>query len=170
MKPMMYLRNTAITLLTTSCLLACASTVEEKPPVVVPGPVDLSAPVKTAQETQPLSPEERARVNAVSERSKIRLAALLKRDYAQAYQFSTPGWRALHDVERFRGANEGVRTWQSAEVRSAQCPAPDRCEVRVRIDARVFAGGAGLRGSNLTTHFSEVWLFQDGEWWYVQNK
>lgn len=165
-----HFRNTAMALGAATYLVACAATVEPETPVVVPGAVDLSAKPKEPVEVKPLSPEEQARVDAVRARSQARLAALMKRDYAQAYKFSTPAWRDLNDLDRFRGANEGSRSWQAAEVRKVDCSAPDQCEVRVRVDTRIFTAGTGLKRANITTHFSEVWLHQDKEWWYVQNR
>lgn len=167
---MKHLRNTAMALGAATCLVACAATAESETPVVVPGAVDLSAKPKEAGEAKPLSAEEQARVDAVRARSQARLNALMKRDYAEAYKFSTPAWRALHDVDRFRGGVEGSRTWQAVEVRRVECESADRCEVRVRVDTRVFTAATGPKRANLTTHFSEVWIQQDKEWWYVQNR
>lgn len=167
---MKHLRNTAMALGAASCLVACAATSDPETPTVVPGAVDLSGKPKEVVEVKPLSAEEQARVDAVRARSQARLNALLKRDYAEAYKFSTPAWRALNDLDRFKGSNEGARTWQAVDIRRVSCPEPDQCEVRIRVDARLFTAAAGLKRTNVSTHYSEVWIQQDKEWWYVQNR
>jgi len=167
------MRQSAIALLASVALAACAATATTSP---VPaetsgGATNKAAELARQQQSEPkpakeLSPEERAQRAQVSERSGLRNAAIMKRDYATGYSFSAPGWRALYTVDHFRNQVSGITAWKSAEVVDVACESADKCRVRVRVNTISLA--SGKRGSSLVTHVDEIWLREANEWFFAE--
>ena len=97
----------------------------------------------------------------VLERAQARWNALVDRDYAVAYQFLTPGYRAVVPQRRYAGRLGGLASWESAKATSAKCE-ERRCVVQVEIEFRLALPGHADRLSS--TFLDEIWVLEDGQW------
>ena len=75
-----------------------------------------------------LTPEDQVRQRATQ-----RWQALLAYDYAKAYEFATPSYRALVSPESYRGRQGAALQRTSAKVFRVDCPEPGKCTARVEV-------------------------------------
>jgi len=100
-------------------------------------------------------PEDR-----VKERAQARWDALLKEDLKSAYEYFSPGSRAVMD---FKGYEASVRKgfWKAASVDSVTCPTAQRCEVAETIEY-------DFNGRRTRSPLVETWIEERGNWWLVR--
>jgi hypothetical protein len=106
-------------------------------------------------------PSSKPPEEVVLERAQARWNALLKRDWAAAYQYVTPAYREVVSVDRYGNQFSGPLQWENAKAKSAQCE-EQRCTVAVEVSYRIMLTGHRDRVS--ATNFDEVWVFEDGQW------
>jgi hypothetical protein len=96
----------------------------------------------------------------VKERAQARWDALVKGDTRTAYQYLSPGSRAVTTLEAY---DSSVRKgfWRSAKVDSVRCASKDSCEAQVTIEYE-------FQGRRTTTPLRETWIREGSEWWYLQ--
>src|SRR5690242_4584090 len=101
------------------------------------------------------SPEE-----VLKERAKQRWDLLVKSDFKAAYQYLSPGSRAVLTADAYAG---GLRTgfWKAAAVDRVICDKPDVCDVALTIEYE-------FRGSRIKTPLKETWIKEGSSWWFVQ--
>ena len=109
----------------------------------------------------PDTPEE-----AVSQRAQERWNLLLKKDYEKAYAYLTPAQRAIVTSQGYSGKFGQGAEWVSADVQSVACENQERCNAIVEIKSNVVARGFS---GPITTRATEVWVKDDGNWWFHQN-
>jgi hypothetical protein len=97
----------------------------------------------------------------VQERAQARWNALVKRDWATAYSYLTPGYRAVVPQERYASQFVGPVKWTGAEAREVKCE-EKRCVVQVEIFFRLQVKGHRNRDSS--THVEETWVLEDRQW------
>ena len=96
----------------------------------------------------------------VRQRATERWQALVAGDFAKAYTYATPAFKATVTADVYK-ARFGKAAWYGAEVVSVTCPEPAQCTAKVRIEFK-----AAIKGiDRITTHFDETWLLEDGHWW-----
>ena len=109
---------------------------------------------------EPKSPEQ-----AVAERSRARIDALMSRDYEAAYQYTTPGYRSTEGVIKYTSRWAGVGMWRSADITRVDCEAAEPVErCKVWLDVNYQAPGF----EPVTTALDENWLLIKGEWYLYQ--
>lgn len=108
----------------------------------------------------PATPEQ-----AVRARANERLKALVNGELPKAYGYLSPTSRSLVSFDNWRNNLTRSTVWKSAEVFSVECPAVDRCKVRVTINHQplVLAGTLGT----ITSAIDETWLADKGDWWLL---
>lgn len=104
--------------------------------------------------------------DAVTERANARWQALLKGDMAKAYAYSAPGFRAVVDLEGFRGRTGIAGRWLGAQVANVSCDTPERCKAVIKLEFATLM--PGFSKDRMTTHIDETWLLEDGQWWIFQ--
>ena len=104
--------------------------------------------------------------DAVTQRANARWQALLKGDMAKAYTYSAPGFRAVVDVEGFKGRTGIAGRWLGAQVTSVNCDTPERCKAVIRLEFNTLI--PGFSKDRMTTHIDETWLLEEGQWWIFQ--
>jgi hypothetical protein len=103
------------------------------------------------------SPE--AKRAAVRERSEARWQAILKRDYAAAYAFFSPGSRQLLSLPAFEARTKGVN-FREAKVEAVECDG-ETCKLRISITYD------HPRIKGVVTPAGETWIIEQGQAWYV---
>lgn len=102
----------------------------------------------------------------VTQRANTRWQALVAGKFDDAYSFNTLGFRALVTPEAYRGRIGTAVKWVAAEVNKVNCPLPDKCDVRIRLDYKPLMNAAG--GANYTTYIDESWILENSQWWIHQ--
>ena len=109
---------------------------------------------------QPKTPED-----VVRERSEARWDALIKRDFDKAWEYTQPAYRALVGQKDYYKRFGGAGQWKGVQIHEVTCE-PERCTVRLRVAAKVQA--PPFTGQELVTYLEEVWVRDEGQWWYFQ--
>ncbi len=104
--------------------------------------------------------------DAVTQRANERWQALLKGDMAKAYAYSTSGFRAVVDIEGFKGRTGIAGRWHAAQTVKVTCDTPERCKAVIKLEFSTLI--PGFSKDRMTTHIDETWLLEDGQWWIFQ--
>ena len=102
----------------------------------------------------------------VTQRAEARWAYLIGGDFEKAWDLTQPGFRAVVKRDRYARRFGTGGAWTGAQVHEVKCEA-ERCTVRLRISAKVLV--APFKGQEIATAMDEVWVREDGQWWYYQN-
>jgi len=96
----------------------------------------------------------------LKERAQLRWDAMVKSDFKAAYQYLSPGSRAVLTPE---GYASGLKTgfWKGAAVDRVICDRPDVCDAVMTIEYE-------FRGSRIKTPLKETWIKEGSSWWFVQ--
>jgi hypothetical protein len=103
---------------------------------------------------------------SVTERANTRWQALLKGDMAKAYTYSSPGFRAVVNLDGFKGRTGIAGRWHAAQVVNVTCDTPERCKAVIKLEFSALIPGRAK--DRITTHIDETWLLEDGQWWIFQ--
>lgn len=109
---------------------------------------------------QPLTTEQ-----IVAERAEARWNDLIKGNFEKAWDYTQPGFRAVVPRDRYFRRFQNGGQWTGVQVHQVRCEA-ERCTVRLRISAKVLV--APFKGQEIATAMDEVWVREDGQWWYFQ--
>ena len=102
----------------------------------------------------------------IKQRATARWQALVAGEFSRAYTYNTPGFRAVLTADGFRNRiNSGAVIWVGAEAEKVDCPEPTKCKVLVRLDYKAVM--SPLQGK-LSTYLDEIWLLEEGQWWFFQ--
>ena len=109
------------------------------------------------------SPEE-----VVTKRANARWAAWVKRDFAEAYKYNTPGYRGTVSYDKFvtlRGKDVRIL---AAEVNKVTCPTADRCDAQIKMTATAAIMMRHKFPKEIVTYVEETWVLEDGQWWHFE--
>lgn len=100
----------------------------------------------------------------VAKKAQSRWDALIKGDLAAAYEYLSPGYRSVTSLELYKAK---IRTglWKKVKVDSVACE-KDRCDVVLIVEYSYPKYGM----ESISSRLNEVWLQEDGDWWFVQKK
>jgi hypothetical protein len=114
-----------------------------------------AATVAACASVGPMKPEDE-----VKARAQARWDALVKGDTKSAYEYFSPGTRAVMDLKSY---DDSIRKgfWKAATVDQVTCPAADRCEADETIEYE-------YKGRRTKTPLRESWIREDGKWWLVK--
>ena len=104
--------------------------------------------------------------DAVRARADERWQALIKSDFARAYEYTTPAYKAIHPAGQYFSARGTAAQWKSATVLNVECPEIDKCVAKVRLVAVLSGVPQAVR--EVSTVLDETWLREDGQWWYFE--
>lgn len=97
---------------------------------------------------------------AVKERSQARWDRMVQSDFKGAYEYLSPGSRAVNTAEAYASSLK-PGFWKAAKVDKVMCEKPDVCEAVLTIEYE-------FRGSRIKTPLKETWIKEGSSWWYVQ--
>lgn len=98
----------------------------------------------------------------VADLAAARWEALIKGDFAKAYNYLSPGTREVMSLDLYKAKIRGGN-WKRANVDTVSCE-QDQCKVLMAIEY-------SYRDiKSLETRLDEKWLRQDGKWWYVPRR
>jgi hypothetical protein len=119
---------------------------------------DLAA--QAAQDDQGDGPAE------LRERVLERWGALIKRDFERAYEFLSPGQKALLEAHQYRNLFGDDVGWKRASIINIEQTSAEAARVRVQLDSTVLIPGTLQEASISPTHL-ETWVRSEEQWWYV---
>ncbi len=106
-------------------------------------------------------PAEKVVTDLANQRWKYLIAS----DYAKAYEYTAPSYRALVDFKTYEKqfAGGGV-IWTDAKTSKVSC-SQEKCDVTVDVTGTALAGTSKL---TRTVPINEVWVLEKGQWWQFQ--
>ncbi len=121
-------------------------------------------PACTMLQTGPASPEQR-----VQQRAEARWKAHIAGEWETAYSLAAPSYRALNDLDRYRGTMGGAVAWKKVDVVSVEC-AEDLtvCTARIRMEFQ--APLRSRKGEIESTYFNEKWVAEEGQWYFLPRR
>lgn len=107
---------------------------------------------------------------SVEERAQQRWDHVVAREFEQAYEFFSPGYRETTPLHEYMidVLTRPVR-WVNAEVIGASC-LEDVCRLSVEVTVQPVIGPGHFRQQRPTQTIEERWVRIDGVWWYVANR
>lgn len=103
---------------------------------------------------------------SIEARAKARWDHLILRESEQAWEYLSPGFRAITDRQKYIDdmRNRPIR-WLSAAVDRKECADEQTCDVVIRLDIETVVPGAG---AVVTAGWvREKWLKLEGAWYHV---
>ena len=102
-------------------------------------------------------------------RAEARWDALIKGDIEKAYIYTTPEYRAVVNLQQYKGKYGRVLDWRGARVVDISYDVPTVATVSVEVTYRI--GLPGMAGELIETQkaISEKWIYKNREWWYTSN-
>lgn len=140
------LRHIATTAVVLSTLVACAT----------------NAPTESTPSSAGKSPQE-----LVTQRANERWKLLVDKKFVQAHAYATPGFRALVSADAYQGRFGAAVVWVDAQAVDVKCEEETKCVARIRLDFKPLIGGKS--GDKVSTHFDEIWLHENGQWWKYED-
>ena len=119
--------------------------------------------------TKTLSDAERA---AILDRAEARWAALEQREFASAYEFTSPAYREVFAESQYRQKFSYMVDWELTSVEILNYDAGAAvASVAVRVMSRAVkqTSAASAAIGSVPTRFVEQWILEDGEWWFSAN-
>ncbi|NJN46212.1 MAG: nuclear transport factor 2 family protein [Candidatus Competibacteraceae bacterium] len=116
--------------------------------------------------------EQKVLEKALEERVSARWTALIKRDFAAVYEFQTPAYRGVYNMEAFNQQFGSAAKWTQATVEKITMQTSSEesnlltADVVVNIHYTVPFPSA--ENPTQTSGFvNERWLRKGGQWWYL---
>lgn len=114
------------------------------------------------------SAEQQSPSEIVAERAQARWDALVEREFGEAWEHYTPGFRSTYPREEFNyDMKRRPIRWLEAEVVTVEC-ADERCAARVSVKYDAPGAPSTQQGMQLRREVEEEWLNVDGDWWFVE--
>ena len=102
-------------------------------------------------------------------RAEARWSALIKGDIENAYMYTTPEYRAVVNLQQYKGKYGRVLDWRGARVVDIGYDVPTVATVSVEVTYRVGLPGTGGELIETQKAISEKWMYKNREWWYTSN-
>lgn len=101
---------------------------------------------------------------AVGARAMARWEALIRRDLAAAYGFSTPEFRARIPLQAFTSRFGSDILWEQAQVTAVEMLEGNKAKVELNVVYRPVSEVGELRGVR-GAGIIETWVNTEGSWW-----
>jgi hypothetical protein len=106
----------------------------------------------------------------VEKRAMARWDALIKRDYAEAYKYLSPGFRSGVSVERYQKSFIYKKVkWTSAKFIESKCE-ETTCKVRISLGYAVNGAVPGVKTFSSSEPIEESWVRSGGSWYILPEK
>lgn len=107
----------------------------------------------------------------LNERIMGRWDALISRDFERAYGYLSPGYRKLFPVDGYISRFGNAVIWQGVDVEQVVINS-ESAKVVVGVSYQLaMPPTAGMFQKDemppITKNMNELWLWRDGEWWFV---
>ena len=100
-------------------------------------------------------------------RSQARWQALIQGDIASAYAFTSPDYRAVVNLQQYKGKYGKAVNWLMAKPEAVHYDEPTVATVSVEVRYRVELPGMAGKPFESQRDISEKWIYKDQGWWYT---
>ncbi|PTT40672.1 hypothetical protein DBR23_07850 [Acidovorax sp. HMWF018] len=138
------------------------SWIRQRQPLWMPALATVAAMALAGCATMAAPPEK-----VVEQRATEYWKARIAGDYAKAYSLSTPSYRKVHTVEKFRVQFGVGANIEAAEPLKVTCESREKCTARMKLSATPAL--LGMKLGRIDTYVDETWLLEDGKWWRYQD-
>ena len=131
-----------------------------------------AAPVAPATPATPAAPAPDAvqeRRALLEQRVIAKWDALIRRDFATAYSFTSPSYRKLFSQNAFQSSFGNKVAWRRVEVVDVDFKGDDAATVGINIHF-VYAYPQAEKPLDMKTYVQEPWVRVDGQWWYLMKE
>jgi hypothetical protein len=104
----------------------------------------------------------------VAQRVQARWQALIKHDFATAYSYTQPGYRAIVSEKKYEKTFGDTSSWESVDIFKTTCEA-EPCTVRLRLTARNPVPRFSRSLPEIQGFIDETWIKDQGQWWFYQS-
>jgi hypothetical protein len=106
----------------------------------------------------------------VEKRAMARWDALIKRDYAEAYKYLSPGYRSGVSVDHYEKSFIYKKVkWTSAKFIESKCE-EKTCKVRISLGYTVYGAVPGVKAFKSREPIEESWVRSGGSWYILPEK
>lgn len=119
---------------------------------------------ETDQQYREPTASELQREPALRERVEARWAALINGDFATAYEFSTPSFRAKYTATEYASFFGSHVQWHFASVKEVRYDRED--QAGVIVDLTLTVPLAGAESFKTTVPTPENWSYIEGKWYF----
>lgn len=114
----------------------------------------------------PQTPEE-----AITQRAQERWKLIVAGDFKSAYEYLTPGARAVMSLDAYAGRLGMAQIkWTGSTVDWVKCEDADTCQAQVAVDTLITVPGTGQGQVPGQTRLVESWLRSDGQWYFLPSR
>lgn len=112
------------------------------------------------------APAPSAAEEAVRTLAAARWQALIAGDFAKAYAYAAPSYRAINPLAMYRANKQGVSVkWLSANVLKVACELAV-CTVQIELESKPITP-IRFTGT-LQSAVDEKWVLEEGKWWILE--
>lgn len=116
---------------------------------------------------QEVSAANTERQEALKKRVAARWEALIRRDFAAAYEFNSPAYRKAFSLNDFKMKfGDGKVAWKRVDVVAAELKGDDTATVDIKIHI-TYANPHSQKPVDMATSYQESWVYTDDQWWYL---
>ncbi len=125
-----------------------------------------SDPVAEPAKSDPVAePAEMQRIE-LERRVSGKWDALIRKDFEVAYAFTSPAYRNLYSLNRFKSKFGGKVGWRRIEIADVAFNGDNAATVSLYLHF-VYHPPQVEKSFNMRTSIQESWVRLDGQWWYV---
>jgi len=95
--------------------------------------------------------------------------ALIKKDFAAAYAFTSPAYRKLYTLNSFKSKFGNKAGWKRVEVVNVDFKGDNAAIVSIILHF-VYYTAQMDKPLDMKTHIQESWVREDGQWWYLMKE
>jgi hypothetical protein len=126
----------------------------------------VEAPAVSTPSSSSTADSVETRQAALKQRVMDRWDALIRKDFAAAYAFASPGYRKLFSLGAFKGKFGSKASWRRVEVVKVDFKGDDAATVGITLHFAHYPPQAD-KALDMKTYVNESWVFVDGQWWYL---
>jgi hypothetical protein len=104
--------------------------------------------------------DQRPAEQIVQERAQARWNLVLKSDIRGAYEYLSPGSRAVMTSEQYASSLR-LGFWKAVKVEKVVCETQSACDAHLTIDYE-------FQGRPVRTPAKETWVKEGSTWWYLR--
>lgn len=105
---------------------------------------------------------------ALADRATQRWNFLVNRDPGSAWEYLTPGSRAVTPKDRYiKETLVKPVKWTAARFVSENCTKPDLCKVQMTVDYKIRSHLTGVGVIQSTQILDETWIRESGTWYFL---
>ena len=126
---------------------------------------ELQPATQPAPAPAPMDEARRAQWAVLQQRVDARWDALIKKDFATAYTYTSPAYRKLYSEDAFKRNFGGSVAWRRIEVVGVDFQGDDAATVGINLFIVYHDAQSGPL--EMTTYVREPWVRVEGQWWYL---